>query len=561
MDAELIKKNIKFDRMPGETLSLPYSFYDVKVKPNDLVLADVINTSLERLYDNLLYIYSRSKISSNNIPSVHNYKYIIYDDGSLTYSDRSDFQTVSSSTTTSSILSSSSRLISINHELTTDNIFIFNDSTSVSYVSSSDVYTQELTGSNLSNTIGEISRNEFINESSDLKFANITDIKVNSNNDMYIIDNTYCTLYKYNITGVTRYDKAVLSRSKTPGSMLIDSIGSKGEASDDTRFNNPVLIAIDGSDNIFVLDFTISSGGTAKMFNVNGNWVKTIDLVDEFKLFPPKEVIYNSANDTFIVLTTNKYINIYNTSFERQSSTLIKDGGDSETLVKISLSKENTNILYILSNNNVYKKFLTNLSLTIGRFKIEDKEIGTGEPTDNNFTSIDIRLTTDPSTGENRDEIYIVDRNTGILHQFNEDSNFISVVYSIYKDSVFTFNELKVNSEEYVSADIYNKVLGKIVTNHLLFLEFIRSKFVIEYEYTGIANLIGTDYITADEINVDTYRPKYDNFIGLNEILLSGTINGALESIYNLQLEMLKIIKEKSTNSFPLDTQVISMDI
>ena len=147
------------------------------------------------------------------------------------------------------------------------------------------------------------------------------------------------------------------------------------------------------------------------------------------------------------------------------------------------------------------------------------------------------------------------------MHQFDEDSNFISVVYSIYKDSVFTFNELKVNNEEYVSADVYNKVLGKLVTNHLLFLEFIRSKFVIEYEYTGIANLIGTDYITANEIDVNTYKPKYDNFIGLNEILLSSTINRALESIYNLQLEMLKIIKEKSTNSFPLDTQVISMDI
>lgn len=561
MDAELANKNIKFDRMPGETLTLPYNFYDIKIKPNDLVLASVVNTSLEKLYDNLLYIYSRSKISSNNIPSIHNYKYIIYDPGNLSYEDRTEFSSVSSSTLHTSILSSANNVIVFDHDLTTDNVFILNDSTSISYISANDVYSQSLTGTDLDNKIGRVANIEFITESSDLKFANIVDIKINSNNDMYVIDSSYCTLYKYNITGLTRYDSAVLSRSKTPGSMLIDSIGSKGELSEDTRFNTPKLIAIDDKDNVYVLDFTITEGGVAKIFNVNGNWVKTIDLVDEFKSFPPQEIIFNPDNKTFIVLTTNRYINVYDTSFNRKSSTLIKDGGSSENLVKITLSKENTNILYILSNNNIYKKFLTDLSLTIGRFKIEEKNIGTGIPTDKNFTAIDIRLTTDPVTGDERDEIYVLDSNTGILHQFDEDSNFISVVYSIYKDSVFTFNELKVSNEEYVSADVYNKVLGKLVTNHLLFLEFIRSKFVIEYEYTGIANLIGTDYITANEIDVNTYKPKYDNFIGLNEILLSSTINRALESIYNLQLEMLKIIKEKSTNSFPLDTQVISMDI
>ena len=561
MDAELISKNIKFDRMPGEELKLPYSFYDVKVKPNDLVLADVINISLEKLYDNLLYIYSRSKISSNNIPSIHNYKYIVCDNGNLSYKDRTEFSNVSSSTISTSILSSADSMIVSDHELTSDNIFILNDSTSISYISATDVYNQSITGAELDSKIGEIARNKFITESSDLQFSNIADIKINNNGDMYVIDSDYCTLYKYNIAGLSRYDSAVITRSKTPGSMLIESIGSKGGLSDDARFRTPTLLGIDDSDNVYVLDFTIAEGGVAKVFNVNGNWVKTIDLVDEFKSFPPQEVIFNPDNKTFIVLTTNRYINVYDTSFNRKSSTLIKDGGSSENLVKIALSKENTNILYILSNNNIYKKFLTDLSLTIGRFKIEEKNIGTGAPTDKNFTAIDIRLTTDPVTGDERDEIYVLDSNTGILHQFDEDSNFISVVYSIYKDSVFTFNELKVNNEEYVSADVYNKVLGKLVTNHLLFLEFIRSKFVIEYEYTGIANLIGTDYITANEIDVNTYKPKYDNFIGLNEILLSSTINRALESIYNLQLEMLKIIKEKSTNSFPLDTQVISMDI
>jgi hypothetical protein len=148
------------------------------------------------------------------------------------------------------------------------------------------------------------------------------------------------------------------------------------------------------------------------------------------------------------------------------------------------------------------------------------------------------------------------------MHQFVEDSTYTSILYDYYKDYVYaSLSEIQINSDEYVSAITYNKCISKLLTNHLLLIECIKSRFVIEYEYTGIPNLVDVEYITEEQINTKTYKPKLDNFIGINEILLNSTVNRVLESIYNLQLKIIELITERSLNSFPLDTQVISMDI
>jgi len=378
---------------------------------------------------------------------------------------------------------------------------------------------------------------------------------------MYVADSGNGTIYKYDINGLVRTDTAVLDRTRTRGTLLVNSIGSPGTIYENNKFENPSNLIIDDEDNLHVIDMTPLSGGVVKKYDLNGNWSYTFDTVDEFKTHVPKDVIYNKENGTFIILTTNNYINIYDKSFVRLSSTKITDG-TGETLTKIIQSIENSNILYIISNNNVYKKFLTKLDSTIGRFKIEVKEIGTGVTTDLNLTAASIRSTYHHTTNANKDDIYIIDSNTGIIHQFVEDSTYISIVYDYYKDYAYTsLSEVQINSDEYVSAITYNKCISKLLTNHLLLIECIKGRFVIEYEYTGIPNLVDVEYITEELIDAETYKPKLDSFIGINEILLNSTINRALESIYNLQLEIVQLITERSLNSFPLDTQVISMDI
>ena len=61
--------NYTQDRLPGDILALPESMYDIKIKVNDLVVSETINFSLEKLYNNWLYMISKSIIPSNNIPN------------------------------------------------------------------------------------------------------------------------------------------------------------------------------------------------------------------------------------------------------------------------------------------------------------------------------------------------------------------------------------------------------------------------------------------------------------------------------------------------------------
>ena len=44
------------DRLLHDQLELPYRFDQVKVKPNDDATAETFNISMDRLYDNFLYL-------------------------------------------------------------------------------------------------------------------------------------------------------------------------------------------------------------------------------------------------------------------------------------------------------------------------------------------------------------------------------------------------------------------------------------------------------------------------------------------------------------------------
>ena len=69
-----IAKFFDLDRYLAEPLTLPYTFEDVKVKPNELCTADNINASLYKLHYNFLYLNAQTRIASNNFPLSGDYK-------------------------------------------------------------------------------------------------------------------------------------------------------------------------------------------------------------------------------------------------------------------------------------------------------------------------------------------------------------------------------------------------------------------------------------------------------------------------------------------------------
>ena len=65
---QLDSRGFELDRLPGDVVRMPNNLEDIKINVNDFVLAETINYSLEKLYDNWLYLISYSYIGSNNIP-------------------------------------------------------------------------------------------------------------------------------------------------------------------------------------------------------------------------------------------------------------------------------------------------------------------------------------------------------------------------------------------------------------------------------------------------------------------------------------------------------------
>ena len=71
----------------------------------------------------------------------------------------------------------------------------------------------------------------------------------------------------------------------------------------------------------------------------------------------------------------------------------------------------------------------------------------------------------------------------------------------------------------------------------------------------------GFNYITENDVNIEKYKPRVGNYVGINEILTTSTINRCLEELFKLQEQIINLTKEYNINTFPLTTQVISMDI
>ena len=67
IDLEISTK-FNSDRYVGDVLTLPYTFNEIRIKSNELGIADNINASISKLYHNFLYINSNTRIADNNFP-------------------------------------------------------------------------------------------------------------------------------------------------------------------------------------------------------------------------------------------------------------------------------------------------------------------------------------------------------------------------------------------------------------------------------------------------------------------------------------------------------------
>ena len=564
----LSNRGIVQDRLPGDILVLPSNMDNISVSVNDFVVSETINYSLDNLYNNWLYLISSSIIPSNNIPNADYYNSIIAHTPStgLNWFASTQFPDISS-TTSNGDLKGIKKITKLVNTVNSNNYNIIATTTTniILLSGTSDISVNVII--NDQNPLNIITSDSSVTHpSNNINLLSISDHLVNKSNELFVLDDSLKSLFKFDISGILTLDKAILNND-TPGRLMTGMVGSTGLITDRTRFYNPMsMVSVD--DLIYVLDFHPVQGSVIKQFDSQLNWKSNISLGLSLSS-GPIDIEYNTSTRRFYILChlasyggapSIPEIIVYDEMFNFIESVSLMTTGihsddiKSEIFKSISFSIENPNIMYILTSSNIYKKYVSRPTDFIGRFRLGEKAIGTGDIGTMDFQDISITSTVITSGDESiqKDEILLYESVYEVIHKFEEDSNYEKSLETQFDEKVLYLPELIIHPGEGVNTFVYNKTLMKHIYNNSILLENKSRKFTTIYDSSGISQYIGFQYLNITELSTIQYTPTMNNYIGVNEIVTTHTINRCLEEIYKLQLNLLSSMQEKPINVYPL---------
>ena len=586
----LESRGIETDRLPGDIVVMPNTLQDIKISVNDYVVSETINYSLEKIYENWLYLISYSYIGSNNIPDKKLATQMLADSGGgISWTEQTNFSSISASTHgNANTLTGVTNIIKIPNIANSNNYnIIATTNTNVILLSGTDTTSIDVIRHPVTNAE---SNNNITHPSTQIYFQNITDMVVSESNHLFIMDSALKSIFKYDISGITTLDEAIL-KNDTPGRLMIKLIGGDGSVSSKSKFNENVALCTQDN-KLYVLDRDIDTDNISvtesaiKVYDAELNWVRNIDITPYINS-APIDIAYNADLDRYYVLchdwSSHNYdagipdvthispelleldgnLDYINTHTLYDFNKLDPELGN-EKHKRIMFSEENSNIFYIVTDKNVYKKYISRPTDTVGRFRLQEKQIGPTTDDNLNFQGIDINLTSIiSSSGEAvaKDEILLYDSYNSIVFRFLEDGAFEEGLETMFDENSLDFDSIKIKPDEFVNAIVYNKALVKMLYNNLLILENISRRFSTVYNEKGLSEYVGFNYLLEDELKTLSYETTLDNYIGINEVILSATVNRCLEKIYELQLRIQSILQERKINVYPLLSQTIDLEI
>ena len=538
----ITQSGIIYDRYLGTDLVLPYTGFDnIKIQQNEVVTYSTINAAFEKLYSNYLYLYKSSRIASNIIPiSAIAFAGVLKSNPSVF-----SWFTASSSLSTSqfaplSTISSLQGLDNIktlvigkNNELNYYAIFASTGTDIITLTSNSSFTSIALVLSSV-NTV----------QGSNATFKGITSLAINPiNNNLLVLDLSASLVHRYDITGFLTYNTVLQNTLIYQG-----SIGGYGMFDDQLLFNSPNGIAVYNS-NIYVLD---SGNGCIKIYDKNLSWVSTQRLFRDLLTVKPLSLSIDSTGNIY-VLTDSNYILKYDSTFTIKTkidiSSLAKTGDKFQQLI---FSPTDSNIMYLVSNNNVYKKLVNIPEDTIGKYLFYRYNVDTTESI-KSFSSLAVN-------GSDNNLIFSTTSgtNAGKFSLYYDNLNLQDVI-ALNNFDVYEPDVVDINKDEYVQNWVFNKSLAKLIANHMRFRDQIIGKFL--YTNDGYNNITfqGIRYLLPDEYTSINFQQDLNSFIGSNEIFQNIIINRALEKIYNIQVALLNVLAAQSLSA-PATTTPIYID-
>jgi hypothetical protein len=263
------------------------------------------------------------------------------------------------------------------------------------------------------------------------------------------------------------------------------------------------------------------------------------------KIFELNEPCYieKDINDNLFILTKTgvmfKTTLLLDSTLERINTDIVLDAG--EFCKKIKISYNNSNIVYISTNKNVYKLFLNRLQNKIGKF------IWSNPVSNLSLSNI--------ATDEDYDYIIIYDSNKYSLYK--ENNNLISTLeknyFKVYLESDIMFKD------EYFNNITFNRMLYKLIYNHDLFVSFLQSK--LSYKYINYDLLLDSVSILSVEDMISLKKVKtLDYFVGVNEHVTPQVINRVFLKLLDYQKTILLGINPNIINTRYTTTQAVTFN-
>lgn len=530
----------KYDRVLKETLTLPYQLSSITIPQNEIVYHGTINEVYEKLQTNLIYLYSLTKISDNNIP--YNYNKIAGGSPSSLSALSGRFSYFS----TASVISNQLKPLSTYNLTLLDNLksgefypenTLYNNK--VGFFNT-DTYIVVLTSNYDVGTIGVFLSTNKITETSKFTFQNINSIVFDKDNFIYVCDESLNTIYKYDISNLIVEDNLIGRKI-----IFVDSVGGgDGTLLDKTKFSKPAFLNL-YNDLLYVMD---KGNYAVKIFDTNLNWKKTLRFKRVFESYDITAFKINHHNNLFYIGFSDKFGIFTPTLSSLQVVSLSSQIVSGEKIVDFNFSEEDTNIFYVVTNKNIQKRTISKPNNLIGRFLLGDNNIYVNEF---RFSSLE------KYNGYDLLSVYGKYNNAGIFYTFLENSNYVTILTNNDLD-FYTINEIKVNPEEYAADWVFSKANSKILLNILSLRDRIVRRFAGKYDTAGNLLYFGQLYLMDSEINREQFDYSVNYLVNLNEIFSNSVFNRSIESMFSFQTHMLSVLRDTTINEWPpLSTTVV----
>jgi hypothetical protein len=315
-----------------------------------------------------------------------------------------------------------------------------------------------------------------------IPFSDITAIANGPEESILVLDRGANTVYQYDASGFTKANNIL---ANTLG--FKNRLGGYGTEADKLSFNNPLDVATFKND-VFVLD---AGNNCVKRYNNNFAWLNTYRLNRDFLNRPPKKLKVDAFGNFYCVLSGNQ-VNIYSNDFQQKQEIVVDYLNKHEDILDIVFSKTNTNIYYLITNENIYKGLVNNPGNTIGKYLLylhnynDMQTISAFASIPDGINDRNLIVSKNPAT------------NAQIIGAFYDNINLYDNL-SIPSFDIYNMDDIKIAPEEYVQSWVLNKSLAKLIANHLRFIGQLIGKFQFKFDSRGNSIFQFTRYLTAAE--------------------------------------------------------------